>query len=212
MARYTLHCFAQSGNAYKVALYLECSGLDWAPVHVDYFKGATRSADWRAENNEMGEAPVLETDGKRLTQSGAILCYLADTTGQFAPDDRTEALRWILFDNHKFTSYFATWRFMKSFGPAPPEPAVETFLRGRIDAAFGVVEKHIAARDFMLGAKPTIVDFSMIGYLYFGPEETGYDLPAQFPAIHAWTQRMQGLPGWKGPYDLMPGERLASKW
>ena len=211
MAQYTLHCFAQSGNTYKVALYLECAGLDWTPVFVDYFNGATRTPDWRAANNAMGEAPVLETDGRRLSQSGAILAYLADTTGHFAPEDRYEAMRWILFDNHKFTSYFATWRFLKSFGAAAPEPALADFLRGRIDGAFGIVDKHLGSRAFMLGEKPTVVDFSMVGYLYFGPEETDYDLAARFPAIHAWTERMKALPRWKGPYELLPGERIAPK-
>ena len=61
MARYKLHCFCQSGNSYKAALYLNCAGLDWEPVFVDFFKGATRDAKWRESVNEMGEAPVLET-------------------------------------------------------------------------------------------------------------------------------------------------------
>src|SRR3954454_60601 len=112
MAQYRLHCFSQSGNSYKPALYLSCAGFDWEPVFVDFFKGATRDAKWRASVNEMGEAPVLETGTKTLTQSGAILLYLAEMTDKFANDDeRNEALRWILFDNHKFTSYFATYRF-----------------------------------------------------------------------------------------------------
>ena len=117
MARYKLHCFCQSGNSYKVALYLNCAGLDWEPVFVDFFKGATRDAKWRESVNEMGEAPVLETEGTASSrQSGVILTYLAETTGKFAPEDddeRMEALRWILFDNHKFTSYFATYRFLQ---------------------------------------------------------------------------------------------------
>ena len=107
MAKYRLHCFAQSGNTYKVALYLNCAGLAWEPVLVDFFDGATRTAEWRSETNAMGEAPVLEVDGKKLTQSGAILTYLAETTGHFAPADseqRYEALRWILYDNYRFTN------------------------------------------------------------------------------------------------------------
>ena len=62
MAQYKLHCFCQSGNSYKAALYLNCAGLDWEPVFVDFFKGATRDAKWRESVNEMGEAPVLETE------------------------------------------------------------------------------------------------------------------------------------------------------
>ncbi len=140
MAQYKLHCFCQSGNSYKVALYLNCAGLDWEPVFTDFMHGATRDPKWREAVNEMGEAPVLETGGKKLTQSGAILTYLADKTGKFKPaseDERLEALRWILFDNHKFTGYFATYRFMKSFLPTAPDPNVLAFLKGRFDSALG---------------------------------------------------------------------------
>ena len=76
MAEYTLHCFAQSGNAYKAALMLELNGADWEPVWVDFFNGATRTPEY-LELNEMGEVPVLEHGELRLTQSGVILDYLA---------------------------------------------------------------------------------------------------------------------------------------
>ena len=85
MARYKLHCFCQSGNSYKAALYLECAGLDWEPVFTDFLKGQTRDPKWRADVNEMGEAPVLEVDGRRLSQSGVILTWLAEKTGKFKP-------------------------------------------------------------------------------------------------------------------------------
>ena len=211
MAHFRLHGFPQSGNTYKIALYLTCSGLDWELVAVDFFGGETRTPEWRARVNEMGEVPVLEVDGHKLTQSGAILTRLAETTGHFAPkaaEDRHEALRWILYDNYRFTNYFATRRYLKSFAPDAPHPSVLEFLKGRADAALGVVDKHLAASAFMLGTEPTIADFSLIGYMYFPTEETGYDLAVSHPNIHAWRERMKTLPGWKHPYDLIPGKRI----
>ncbi|MCH8168127.1 MAG: glutathione S-transferase N-terminal domain-containing protein, partial [Proteobacteria bacterium] len=59
MTEYRLHCFAQSGNSYKVALMLQLAGADWAPVFVDFFNGENRSPEFRALN-PMGEVPVLE--------------------------------------------------------------------------------------------------------------------------------------------------------
>ena len=211
MANYKLHCFCQSGNCYKIALYLTCAGLEWEPVLIDFFGGETRTPEWRARVNEMGEAPVLEVDGQKLTQSGAILTYLAETTGKFAPaspDQHQDALRWILYDNYRFSNYFATRRFLKSFAPDAPDPAVLAFFKGRADAALGVVEKHLADTPFMLGSTPTISDFSLVGYMYFPTEETEYDLSASHPNIFAWTERIKALPGWKHPYDLMPGKRI----
>ena len=207
MADYRLHCFAQSGNAYKVALMLSACGLDWEPVLVRYFDGATRAEDWRQDVNVMGEVPVLEHAGRRLSQSGAILTYLARRTGQFGPageDEELDILRWILFDNHKFTSYFATHRFMLSLAGKPADPAVLSFLRARVDAALGVADKHLAATPFMVAGRPTIADFSLAGYMFYPNAETGYDIAASYPHLHAWRERIAALPGWKPPYEMMP--------
>ena len=207
MARYKLHCVPGSGNAYKVALYLNCAGLDWEPVGVNFAGGQMRDADWRAATNEMGEIPVLDIEGRRMSQSGAILTWLAETTGKFAPagdDERFEALRWILFDNHKFTANYAMHRFQYSLTPEPVHPAILSFLRSRVLSSFAIADKHLSDRSFVLGERPTIVDFSMAGYVYYPPEETGFDIAADFPALHAWRQRIAALPGWKPPYELMP--------
>jgi glutathione S-transferase len=211
MAKYKLHCFCQSGNSFKAALYLNCAGLDWEPVFTDFMHGATRKPEWRETVNEMGEAPVLEFDGRKLTQSGVILTHLAEKTGKFAPaseDERLEALRWMLFDNHKFSSYFATYRFLKSFLPNAPDPNVLAFLKGRFDNALGIVEKHLGKSKFMVGGTPTIADFSLAGYMFYPPEESGYDWPKTNPNLSAWIERMRALPGWKDPYELMPGDRI----
>lgn len=208
MTTYRLHCFKQSGNTYKVALYLQCAGLDWEPVLVDRFAGETRSAAWREATNDMGEVPVLEVEGRRLTQSGAILTYLAETTGKFAPEtpeERYEALRWILYDNYRFTNYCATHRFEKCFAEPAADPAVLAFLKGRADGAFAVVEKHMSEQTFVAADRPTIADFSLAGYIFYPAEEIGYDIAKEYPAIFAWSERIKALPGWKAPYDLLPG-------
>src|SRR3954453_20335305 len=207
MAQYKLHCVGGSGNAYKLALYLNCAGLDWEPVGVDFAGGQTRDASWRADTNPMGEVPVLEVEGQRMSQSGAILIWLAETTGKFAPagaDGLFEALRWILFDNHKFTANYAMHRFQYSLTPEPVHPAILSFLRSRVEGSFAIIDKHLMDRSFVLGERPTIVDFSMAGYVYYPAEETGIDIAADFPALHRWRQRIAALPGWKTPYELMP--------
>jgi len=206
MPQYRLYCVGASGNSYKVALYLNCAGLDWEPVGVDFAGGETRDAAWRAGTNAMGEVPVLEVAGTRMSQSGAILLWLAETTGKFAvdADQRFEAMRWLFFDNHKFTANYAMHRFQNCFTPEPVHPAVLAFLRSRVEGTFSIVDKHLTDRPFVLGDSPTIVDFSMAGYIYYPPEETGFDIAAAFPAIDAWRRRLAALPGWKPPYELMP--------
>lgn len=216
---YRLHGFCQSGSTFKVAFALRAMKQPWASVLVDFMSGATRQDSWRESINEMGEAPVLEggtlAPGRRLTQSGAILTYLARQHGAFGgktEEEQQEVLRWILFDNHKFTSYMATYRFMKAFGATAPDPAVMAFLRTRMDAAFAIVNKHLGASAFMVGNAPTIADFSVCGYLYYPVEESGYEVEQRFAHIGAWLARLRAVPGWALPYDILPGERIAPKW
>jgi len=205
---YQLYCFAQSGNAYRAALMLNLIGADWQPIYVDFFKGGeTRTPKYRAEVNEMGEAPVLVHGEKKLSQSAVILTYLAERTGKFKPEAEAEleALRWIIFDNQKVNGFLGPYRFLKNFARPPGDPAVMAFLKGRIDASLAILDKRLAAAPFVLGNAPTIVDVSLCGYLYYPAEEFGFDIPATHKNIAAWLDRMKALPGWAHPYDLMPG-------
>ena len=148
MAEYQLYCFAQSGNAYRDALMLNLIGADWEPIFVDFFaKGETRTPEYRANVNEMGEVPVLVHGGKKLSQSGVILTYLADRSGKFRPegeDERLEALRWIIFDNQKVNGFLGPYRFLRNFAKPAGDPAVLAFLKGRIDGNLAIVDKRLA--------------------------------------------------------------------
>lgn len=210
MAEYILYCFAQSGNAYKAALMLNLCRADWAPRFVDFFNGETDTSAFR-EINEMGEVPVLEHHGKRLSQSGVILDYLASRFGQFGAendDERREILRWLLFDNHKLTSYTATLRYLLAFAKTGETPVTE-FLRGRMKNAFKVLDNHLQTRKFTLGDHPTIADISMCGYLFW-PQEFGVDW-ADYPDIGRWLEDIKALAGWVHPYELMPGHPLPQR-
>lgn len=212
---YRLHGFCQSGNTFKVAFLLRALQQPWEPVFVDFMHGITRDPQWREASNEMGEVPILEDGSRRLTQSGLILTHLARKHGAFGgvgEEEQQEVLRWLFFDNHKFTSYFATYRFMRAFGPTAPDPAVLAWLQGRLGNAFGIVDKHLAQRSFMVGNAPTVADLSLCGYLFFPVEESGYALAGRYPNIVAWLERVRAIPGWADPYDVLPGERLAPKW
>jgi glutathione S-transferase len=205
MPEYTLYCFAQSGNAYKPALALELARADWAPRFVDYFNGETRTPAYRAIN-VMGEVPVLEHEGRRLSQSGVILDYLAQETGRFGPeseDERREILRWTLFDNHKLTSYTATYRFMRALAKDPNPDVMAEFGR-RARAAWDVLDAHLAGRSFVAADRITTADISLCSYLFFD-DELGVDWKATHPSIAAWLGRIRSQPRWRHPYELMPG-------
>jgi glutathione S-transferase len=211
MPEYQLYCFAQSGNAYRVALMLNLIGADWTPMWVDFFKGETRTPKYRADVNEMGEVPVLVHGDRKLSQSGVCLTYLAERSGKFAPqseDERLEALRWVIFDNQKVNGFLGPYRFLKNFVKPAGDPAVLAFLKGRIEGNLAIVDKRLSTRSFVLGQRPSIADISLVAYLYYPTEEFGFDISGTFPAIGTWLERMKALPGWKHPYDLMPGYPL----
>jgi glutathione S-transferase len=212
LSEYQLYCFAQSGNAYRAALMLNLIGADWEPRYVDFFKGGeTRTPEYRADVNEMGEAPVLVHGQKKLSQSGVILTYLADRTGKFRPDgedERLEALRWIIFDNQKVNGFLGPFRFLKNWARPAPNPAILEFLKGRVTNSLAIVDKRLAGRSFILGERPTIADVSLVAYLYYPAEEFGFDIAGEHKNIAAWLSRVKALPGWKHPYDLMPGHPL----
>ena len=208
MADFQLYCLAQSGNAYRAALMLNLIGADWEPIWVDFSSGATRKPEYREKVNEMGEVPVLVHGEKKLTQSGVILTYLSDLTGKFKPaneDERLEALRWIIFDNQKVNGFLSPFRLLKNFAKPAGDPAVLAFLKGRAQGNLAIVNKRLTGRQFLVSDKPTIADISMTGYLYYPADEFGFDISEDYPAIGAWLKRVRGLPGWKHPYDLMPG-------
>jgi glutathione S-transferase len=96
---------------------------------------------------------------------------------------------------------------LRAFTPTP-DPNVLAFMRKRLDDYLGIIERHFQDRPFVAGNLPTIADLSMIAYLSFPSDETGYDLATSHPAVQAWLARVAAIPGWRAPYDLLPGKRL----
>ncbi|MEP5152500.1 glutathione S-transferase family protein [Planktotalea sp.] len=204
-----LYCFGESGNAYKAALSLELAGLDWEPVYVDFFGGEARSDEYKSNVNAMGEVPAfVDTEHDySITQSGAIQDYVVHLSGKLTgatPEERREILRWVLWDNHKLSSVAGPTRFLMNFIPEDKRPAeVIAFNQGRLKAAYAVLNDHLANRDWIVGTGITVADISCCGYLFY-PEPFGFDR-ADWPHIDAWLTRIEQTPGWKHPYDLMPG-------
>lgn len=200
-----LHCFGESGNAYKAALTLELAGINWAPVFVDFFGGQMRSVAYR-ELNIMAEAPILIDGDFKLSQSGAIQQWAVDQSGRLGgvPEDKYEVLRWILFDNHKMSSQAGITRFLLNFLPEDKRPheAIK-FVQNRMIGALKTLNAHLDGRTWLVGKDMTIADIANCGYLFY-PEPYGF-VRTDWPNIDEWLKQIETTPGWKHPYDLMPG-------
>jgi glutathione S-transferase len=201
-----LYCFGESGNAYKAALTLALTGAEWEPVYVDFFNGETRTPAYRALN-PMGEVPVLVDGDLVLSQSGVIQDYISSKTGKLggkSAAERREVLRWVFFDNHKMSGQAGTLRFNMNFLPEAKRNAdVIAFLSMRVTSALKIVEEALTGREWLATDAPTIADLACCGYLFY-PEPFGFDRK-DYPNIDRWLSRIAALPGWKHPYDLMPG-------
>ena len=202
-----LYCMGESGNAYKAALALELSGLEWEPVYVDFFGGETRTEEFRKNINEMGEVPVMVDGDFRLSQSAAIQAHVTEKSGKFGGatrEDNYEIFRWVMWDNHKLSSQAGMTRFLMNFLPEDKRPAeVIAFMQGRLKAAYDVLNAHLEGRDWIVGDGITNADLSCCGYLFY-PEPFGFDRK-DWPHIDRWLSNIENTPGWKHPYDLMPG-------
>ena len=202
-----LYCFGESGHSYKAALALQLADIDWTPIFVDFFNGETRSDQYRNQVNEMGEAPVLVDGDIKLTQSGVIQNYLYNRTGKHGGKDeaeKLEILRWILWDNHKLSSFAGNTRFLMNFFPKDkrPQPVID-FNLARLKGSYGILENALTDKDFLVGNNISHADMTCCAYLYY-PEPFGFERD-DWPNIDRWLGNISTIPGWQHPYDLMPG-------
>jgi len=207
MPDFTLYCFTESGNAYKAALMLELCGADWEVARVAFFTGETRRAEFR-DLNVMGEVPVLvhhRDDGDfTVTQSGAILTYLARKLEKFGPEteaEEFEVMRWLLFDSQKMSGYAGPLRFLRYFMKKGESDEVQ-YLHGRLMSALKVLDARLEGRDWVAADRPTIADLALCGYLFW-PDQIGIDYDG-LPNVTAWLDGIAALPGYKRAEDLMP--------
>ena len=128
----------------------------------------------------MGEIPVLEQNGVRLTQTAPILLKLAEQYGRFGGEsaaEQYEVLRWLFWDNHKLTGYMASYRYYRTF-TASRDPHLLAYFRKRLDDFLGILEQHLKQSAFAVGDRPTVADISMIAYLHYPSDETGVTRPS----------------------------------
>lgn len=206
---FTLYGFGLSGPTYKVALMLTLSGRRYAYRHVNLMEGAQRKPEYLALNR-FGVVPALKHGDMALSQSGAILEYLADTLGTFRGDDETARIRsreWLFYDADVLSPGMYRCRAIRR-GLIKAEPPVEEHFRGAGGRALKLLERSLADTPFLTGKSPTIADIACHGSVWFAGEGA-HDLEP-FPNVKAWMDRVAALPHYKAPYDLLPTQDTAA--
>jgi glutathione S-transferase len=189
-----LHDSAFSGNSHKVRLVAAQLGRPLEIVPVDILRGESRTPEF-LRMNPNGRTPVLEDDGFVLAESNAILAYLARGTRLLPEDRRRWALvfQWLFFEQYSHEPYIATSRFWLLHKPDGPErQAALAARRAGGLAALGVMEQHLASRQFFVG-EYSIADIALFAYTHVAPEG-GFPLD-DFPHVCAWLDRVRAEPG-----------------
>ena len=212
MAEYQLYCFAQSGNAYRCRAdaqpHRRRLGADLGRF-LRQGRAAHAGVPRQRQRNGRGAGAGARQQEAQPVRRDPDLSRRP--SGKFRPRRRGRAARGAALDHLRQPEGQWLSRAVSLpaiFAKPPGDPAVLAFLKGRIDNNLAIVDKRLSSRPFVLGARPTIADLSLVGYLYYPAEEFGFDIAAQHKHIAAWLDRIKALPGWKHPYDLMPGYPL----
>jgi glutathione S-transferase len=203
-----LYDYAASGNCYKVRLLLALLGREFERVPVDIFAGGTLTPAF-GRLNPARETPVLELDdGEVVTQSNAILWYLAEGT-TYLPEEavrRAQVLQWLFFEQERVMAGIGGARFRTITGRSP-ELVAERVALG--ESALRMLESHLAARSWLAGERCSIADVSNFAYTHVAAD-AGYDLDG-YPAVAAWLRRVEELPGFVDDLAPYPENAAAGK-
>lgn len=189
---YKVYGDIQSGNCYKIKLLMSYLEIDHEWLHVNILAGETHSEEFKKLNPNTRIPVLVLPDGSSLTESNAILNYLADGT-EYLPGDRllrARVLEWQFFEQYSHEPYIATARYINKYLGLPEERRSE--YEGKQAGghkALSVMELRLKQQDFLAGEALTIADISLYAYTHVAGEG-GFDLSG-YPAIGKWLERIE---------------------
>jgi glutathione S-transferase len=169
--------------------------FEW--IEINTVKGETRTQEFLALNAN-GRVPLMEVDGRRLAESNAMLCYLAESSDLFPADrwQRAKILEWMFFEQYSHEPYIATVRFWVHFLHKQDEwhdKIAEAMKKGY--AALGVMEQQLKKTAYIAGDTYSIADIALYAYTHVA-HQGGYDL-STYPAVNAWMERVETRPNFE---------------
>ncbi|AWN34381.1 glutathione S-transferase family protein [Methylobacterium radiodurans] len=182
-----------SGHAHRARLFLSLLGVPHEAVEVDLKASAHKRPEFLALN-PFGQVPVLDDDGTVISDSNAILVYVARKLGRtdWLPEDaegEAAVQRWLSVAAGELAYGPAAARLVTVFGAKfNPEEVI-----GRAHTLLGRLEAHLTGRDWLVGERPTIADVALYSYLARAPEGN-VDLSG-YPIVNGYLRRIEALPG-----------------
>jgi len=196
VAGFTLYGDPVSGNCLKPKYTADLLGIAYDWVTIDVVKGETRTADFLALN-PAGQVPVARwPDGRVLAQSNAIMLYLAEGS-RLVPADafgRAQVMSWLFWEQYSHETAIAVRRFHKHYlGKSDVDIDPALIVRG--NAVLGLMDRHLAGRDWIVGNALSVADISLVAYTRVA-HEGGFEL-SLYPSVDKWVRRTEtalGIP------------------
>lgn len=202
-AMITLFDNADSGNGYKIRLLFALLNIAHDRVEIDTYAGESRTAAYLARNPN-GRIPLVELDdGSHLAESGAILHHFAVGTTYWpaALRDQSEALQWMFFEQYSHEPYIAVLRSWSRHGEMTEDRKAQwSWREGQGYSALDIMATHLSGRDWFAGDGVSIADIALFAYTHVAGDG-GFDLD-RYPAVRAWIERLEQLPGFIGFHDI----------
>ena len=195
---YTLYSMQRSGNSYKVRLALAQLAIPYRKIEIDILQGESRTPEFLAMN-PSGHVPLLEVlPGRYLSESNAILWYIAGRSPLVPADriERAEAMQWMFFEQHSLepnigAAYF--WLSLIKGGRDLQTHALDDWMEHG-HAALGVMEMHLSKHRFFVGNRYSIADIALYAFSHVA-HTCDFDLTG-FPAVRGWLKRVAGQPSY----------------
>jgi glutathione S-transferase len=182
-----------SGHSHRARLFLSLLGIEHQPIQVDLAAAEHKSAEF-LKLNRFGQVPVLVDGDTTISDSNAILVYVARKFGKTDWLPQTPALeaavqRWLSVAAGEIAFGPAAARLITVFGAK--YNAEE--LIARAHRILKLIDEELAGREFIAQAHPTIADVALYSYIARAPEGN-VDL-SFYPNVNAWLRRIEALPG-----------------
>jgi glutathione S-transferase len=204
MPEFLLYGHYASGHSYKIALLLNLLNVPYDYEDVDILNERGGRTDGFVATARFNEVPVLVHRGHALSQSNAILQYLAKVFCRFGGEgDRGwwEVQEWLFWEMSRLNLGVANLRYAVRFEPSTPAPVVELY-RTRAVQALDTLDTTLARHRFLVGGELSIADISCCSYLYWA-DEAHLDME-RWPHVKNWLQAIASLPRWQPPDVLVP--------
>jgi glutathione S-transferase len=204
---FTLHGSPHSLPTYRVALMLRLCRTAFTFRYVSFQRGMHLTPEFR-DLSRWGQVPLLEHDGRKFLQSAAILEYLAEKLGCFSatnPEARQHLREWLFWDADRLMPPLYAWYSVelgrRKLLPLSFDPVLVAEFERKGGAALSVLDAHLANHSVLVGNAPTIADiccYADIAFARLGNK----DLTA-WPNVVAWAGRIEALPGFAEPFELL---------